>query len=117
MLFLKAEVYLSQSGGQGDPGQGAPSVQPYLRLARAGRHSFLIQRKAFFDGRCARLSPCRPPQDADAVTSTATFSFLCAVCFLLGQVIGAGTFFFFFFYELIRPNGFHGCSNKAQKKT
>jgi len=86
MLFLKAEVYLSQSGGQGDP---------YLRLARAGPHSFLIQRKAFFDGRCARLSPRHPPRDADAVTSTATFSFLCAVCFLPGQVIGAGTFSFF----------------------
>lgn len=39
MLFLKVEVYLSRSGGQGDPGQGAPSVQPYLRLARAGPHS------------------------------------------------------------------------------
>ena len=25
--------------------------------------------------------------------------------------------FFFFLYQLIRPNGFHGCSNKAQKKT
>lgn len=61
MLFLKAEVYLSWLGGQGDPGQGVPAVQPYLRSARPEPCSFLVQTKAFFDGQCPRLSPHCPP--------------------------------------------------------
>lgn len=89
---------------------GGVSAQSYLRVAGAGPSSFLTSGRAFWAARVL-ISPCAQTQ--------AYQELLCVQCASSRQVIGAGIFFFFFFpqYQLIRPNGFHGCSNKAQKKT
>lgn len=59
-----------------------------------------------------------PASSPPRYTSDAVYQeLLCVQCASSKTGNWCRDFFFFFLYQLIRPNGFHGCSNKAQKKT